>query len=445
MTFTTSTPANTAAFVAVSAASQGAWNGLLGSDGYQLAAGAARFPAFASVAFAGKSDYTWTVPTTDVRALQKPASTTRVASTWYSFSSFSITVNLTDGAEHQVALYVLDWDYLGRAERIEVLDAETSAVLDTQPVSDFGGGQYVIWNIKGHVTFAVTLTAGANAVVSGVFLDPVGGAVADVQSPTIPAGVVAVAASSGQVDLGWTASTDNSGVVARYNVFRDGVNVGMSSAPAYSDADLKPATSYRYTVTAVDPAGNESGQSAAASVTTVSHGTGASASFVAADAATQGAWNGRYGRSGYQLAAGPTSLPAFAATAFTGKGDYTWTPWATDVRALQEAGSTTRVAATWYSFSSFGITVKLTDGAAHQVALYVLDWDRNGRSERIQVLDAQTAAVLDTQDVSNFTGGRYLIWNIKGSVTFKVTFTAGGNGVVSGLFFDPVGEAGSPR
>jgi hypothetical protein len=54
-------------------------------------------------------------------------------------------------------------------ERIDVLDAATNAVLDTRTVSGFQSGQWVVWNLKGHVTLKVTLTGGSNAVVNGLF------------------------------------------------------------------------------------------------------------------------------------------------------------------------------------------------------------------------------------------------------------------------------------
>ncbi len=44
----------------------------------------------------------------------------------------------------------------------------------------------------------------------------------------------------------------------------------------------------------------------------------------------------------------------------------------------------------------FTIDVNLTDGLAHQVALYRVDWDGWGRSLRAEVVDAATGAVLDT-------------------------------------------------
>ena len=108
---------------------------------------------------------TWWTPL--VRAL---GTWDRTASTWWSASSFTIDANLTDGNTHQVAIYCVDWDSGGvRAERIDVLDAATGAVLDTRTISDFIKGQYLVWNLRGHVRLLVTRTAGSNSVVSGLF------------------------------------------------------------------------------------------------------------------------------------------------------------------------------------------------------------------------------------------------------------------------------------
>jgi predicted RecA/RadA family phage recombinase len=96
-----------------------------------------------------------------------------VASCWYSASSFSFNVNVTDGNSHQIALYALDWDTTARAETITIVDANNpSNVLSTQTVSSFHGGTYLVWTISGHVLINVTLTGGSNAVISGVFFAP---------------------------------------------------------------------------------------------------------------------------------------------------------------------------------------------------------------------------------------------------------------------------------
>ena len=157
---------------------------------------------------------------------------------------------------------------------------------------------------------------------------------------------------------------------------------------------------------------------------------------------TAGSWKGVYGADGFYLAQDPSgnnpSLPSYATVALTGNSNYTWAGSTSDPRALQKAaaGSTDRLAACWYADNSFSIDVHLTDGQAHQVVLYALDWDGQGRSETVQAFDDATGAAVDTRTVSTFEGGAYLVWNLQGNVTLKVTRTGGLNAVVSGLFFD---------
>ena len=157
-----------ATFVKWDSTTRGSWKGAYGANGYAIANDGTSYPAYAQVGFTPASA-TWVPSTADVRALQKAAASDRVASTWYSWSTFSIDLNLTDGLAHQVALYFLDWDSGIRAETIELLDAGTGAVLDSRSISGFGSGLYLVWNISGHALIRVTRTAGANAVLSGIF------------------------------------------------------------------------------------------------------------------------------------------------------------------------------------------------------------------------------------------------------------------------------------
>jgi hypothetical protein len=89
----------------------------------------------------------------------------------------------------------------------------------------------------------------------------------DTEAPTTPTNLAATAVSSSQIDLSWTASTDNIGV-AGYKVYRDGMEIDTTSSTSYSDNGLASATSYSYTVQAYDHANNLSAQSSAASATT---------------------------------------------------------------------------------------------------------------------------------------------------------------------------------
>jgi chitodextrinase len=90
---------------------------------------------------------------------------------------------------------------------------------------------------------------------------------ADVTAPTVPANLAATAASESQIDLAWDVSTDAVGV-AGYNIYRNGVKIDTSATNSYSDTGLLASTSYTYTVSAFDAAGNTSAQSASDSATT---------------------------------------------------------------------------------------------------------------------------------------------------------------------------------
>jgi len=103
---------------------------------------------------------------------------------------------------------------------------------------------------------------------------PLGGALLDTTPPSAPANVVANASGPTQVNVSWSASTDNVGVTG-YRVERcqgtgctGFAQVAAPSAPGFGDTGLSASTSYSYRVVALDAAGNVSGYSSVASVTT---------------------------------------------------------------------------------------------------------------------------------------------------------------------------------
>jgi hypothetical protein len=163
---------------------QGNWNGVYGGDGFVIPADPPKVPEYAEVQLADATLNVWAPSTQNVDAPQpelEPAAwwtplvqalgtQDRRLSCWWSASSFSIDVNLKDGQVHRVALYLLDWASGGaRAEEIRVLDVANGAALDTHAISHFNKGQYLVWNLRGHVRIQVTRTAGANSVASGLF------------------------------------------------------------------------------------------------------------------------------------------------------------------------------------------------------------------------------------------------------------------------------------
>lgn len=94
----------------------------------------------------------------------------------------------------------------------------------------------------------------------------------DAQAPTVPTNVTAQAASSTQVNVSWTASTDNV-AVASYDVYRAVANgtaskVASVTTTNFGDSGLSPSTQYSYYVVARDKAGNTSQNSNTATVQT---------------------------------------------------------------------------------------------------------------------------------------------------------------------------------
>lgn len=95
---------------------------------------------------------------------------------------------------------------------------------------------------------------------------------ADTQPPSKPSGLTLTAASPTQVNLSWTPSIDNIGVVS-YDIYRStgsgtAQKIGTSITSSFGDSTVKPRTSYIYSVVARDAAGNVSSSSDKARIRT---------------------------------------------------------------------------------------------------------------------------------------------------------------------------------
>src|SRR5207302_4194412 len=72
---------------------------------------------------------------------------------------------------------------------------------------------------------------------------------------------------SSQLNLSWTACSDNVGV-SGYRVYRGGTQIGTPGTTSFTDTSVSASTTYSYTVAAYDAAGNVLAQSSPASATT---------------------------------------------------------------------------------------------------------------------------------------------------------------------------------
>ncbi len=128
------------------------------------------------------------------------------------------------------------------------------------PTSGSGSTFTTTFNTSG--VFTVNVNGGGNSATCNVTVTP-----PDTQAPSIPSNVTANAVSSFQVDIKWSGSTDNEGVVG-YNIYRGIDKTGTSSALTFSDTQVTDDTVYNYSVQAFDGAGNTSAKSSGVSVRT---------------------------------------------------------------------------------------------------------------------------------------------------------------------------------
>lgn len=119
------------------------------------------------------------------------------------------------------------------------------------------------WDNNGGKNYQFPL--GASTYNAGVVTP--GAPQVDVTPPSVPTDLTVTSKAADRVALAWTPSTDSVGVLG-YEIFRDGVKIGTSAAPAFTDNSLKASTTYVYTVRAFDAAQNKSDASAELSVTT---------------------------------------------------------------------------------------------------------------------------------------------------------------------------------
>jgi chitodextrinase len=171
----------------------------------------------------------------------------------------------------------------------------------------------------------------------------------DTAAPATPTGLAASAVSPSQINLSWSAATDNVGVTG-YKVLRGGVQVATTASLTYADLGLSPATIYTYTVAAFDAAGNTSAPSTSASANTgaladggaPSVPTGLSASALSASQIklTWSASSDDVGVAGYKVMRGGVQIGGTNALSFTDTGLSASTTYTYTIAAHDAAGNT---------------------------------------------------------------------------------------------------------
>jgi len=182
----------------------------------------------------------------------------------------------------------------------------------------------------------------------------------DTTAPSVPTNLNGSASSATQINLTWTASTDNVGVTG-YRVYRGGTQIGTSATITYSDTTVVGSTTYSYTVAAYDAAGNVSAQSIAKSVSTPDVTAPSTPSGLSATAASPSrinlSWSastdtGGSGLAGYRVYRSGSLIASTTITSYSSTGLSASTAYSYTVAAYDNAGNTsgqsnTASATTW--------------------------------------------------------------------------------------------------
>src|SRR5262245_599216 len=152
--------------------------------------------------------------------------------------------------------------------KVEFYDGATLKFTDTVAPYAF------VWKLSSalngtHIWTAKAYDASGKSAISVPVNLIVNIPVVDTTAPSVPTGLTASAAGCSQINLSWTASTDTGGSgLAGYKVFRNGVQIATTTVPSYNSTGLAASSSYTFTVSSYDNAGNTSAQTAGTSATT---------------------------------------------------------------------------------------------------------------------------------------------------------------------------------
>ncbi|MCC8423372.1 endo-alpha-N-acetylgalactosaminidase family protein [Mucilaginibacter sp. UR6-11] len=161
------------------------------------------------------------------------------------------------------------------------------------------------------------------------------------------------------------------------------------------------------------------------------------------DQNTKGNWVGAYGKSGYDVIGGKRQLPSSINLNYVANNLETWAANSTDVRApYLSSKKEGRVAAGNTALLHEIADVDLKNGVTKKVSLYFLDWQRYHRQMLVDVIDANTKKVLQSNSLSDFDNGVYLNYLVTGHVQFRITrffydgYKDPNYPTFSGIFFD---------
>ncbi len=434
---------------------QGNWAGTYGVSGYDLAGwnGSTDLTSMVAVSLLQGNRYLWAAGTTDPRALESADQSTRNAATYYDPNELRVKLAFSAPFAGNLHLYAVDWDTHDRRETITVNDGSTSQTATLS--GDFNQGAWISAPISvtagGTVTITVDEVAGANAVLSGIFLGDAG-------PPPPPGGPPpgSCVPQSGPVAaspflIGVWQQPDDSFATWRsrgINTIVDDLN--LQTSDPFATWEQKLACQDLFAIRQPQQSLAQENADPRLLALAQTDEPDVANTPPAQEQATYSQWK-----------AGAPSKPVFVN--FSGANIYeaqsnpiqgsrhVWAASSSDMRALESPDQTARSAATYFDSKRIFVQLKFSAAFAGNLHLYAVDWDLQGRREMIAVDDGSGPQSASLN--SDFSQGEWVGVGVHvaagGTLTITVTRTAGPNAVLSGIFLDktdsPAGEISSPQ
>ncbi|MEU7552586.1 glycoside hydrolase family 18 chitinase [Streptomyces sp. NPDC044571] len=167
--------------------------------------------------------------------------------------------------------WTVEWDYPAGTTVTSAWDATVTSS------GTHWTGKNVGWN--GTLAPGATVSFGFNGAgpgapsgckINGGSCD--GGTTPTDSPPSAPGTPTASGVTDTSLTLGWTAATDDKGI-KNYDVYRGGTKIATVTGTSFGDSGLTKGTTYAYSVTARDTAGQTGPSSGTLSVTTTGGGT----------------------------------------------------------------------------------------------------------------------------------------------------------------------------
>src|SRR6185503_2012521 len=123
------------------------------------------------------------------------------------------------------------------------------------------------------------------------------------------------------------------------------------------------------------------------------------------DETTSGAWVQKYGAAGYLIPDGRSQM-VYPSIELVNVKQWVWTGSTAFPQAPVYPFTRGGIASCWYSETSFTASAFFRDRDGSGVAFYFLDWDKQGRVQKVEVLDG-SGRTTSTIELRNFENGKY--------------------------------------